>query len=79
VRECKSSPGFLGYQILERETGEEVEITLVTYWLSAGDITAFAGLDITKARLYPDDTAFEITPDHEVRHYSVLAQDIPGA
>ncbi|MBI4803875.1 MAG: antibiotic biosynthesis monooxygenase [Desulfovibrio sp.] len=77
VSECRSLPGFLGYQILERDLGPELEITLVTYWRSVEDIVAFAGQDITRARLYPDDAHFEITPDQEVRHYSVLAQETP--
>lgn len=76
VRECQALPGFRGFQILEREMGAEVEITLVTYWRAADDIAAFAGKDISKARLYPDDEAYEIVPDHEVRHYTVLAQEI---
>lgn len=79
VRECQSTPGFQGFQILERTLGPRVEITLVTYWRAAADIVAFAGEDISKARLYPDDEAYEIVPDHEVRHYAVLAQEIPQA
>jgi heme-degrading monooxygenase HmoA len=79
VRECQALLGFRGYQILERDMGLEVEITLVTYWRSAEDIAAFAGQDITRAKLYPDDATFEITPDREVRHYLVLAQDNPRA
>ena len=78
VRECQALSGFWGYQILERTLGPEVEITLVTYWRAAADITAFAGEDISKAKLYPDDEAYEIVPDREVRHYVVLDQEIPG-
>ena len=59
--------------------GLEVEITLVTYWRAAEDIAAFAGENVFKARLYPGDEIYEIVPDHEVRHYEVLSQEIPKA
>lgn len=77
VSECTALPGFRGYQVLEREQGGEVEITLMTFWRSLADVSAFAGEDIGQARLYPGDEAFGITPETQVRHYSLLAQGFP--
>ncbi len=77
VRETSSLPGYRGHQILERYVEGGVEITLVTYWDSLESITAFAGEDIGRARLYPGDEAFGITPDQDVRHYRVLSSSLP--
>lgn len=74
VREASALPGYLGHQIMERQSEAGVEITLVTYWESLERITAFAGEDIGVARLYPDDEAFGIVPERTVRHYEVLSR-----
>ncbi|MGE4292889.1 MAG: antibiotic biosynthesis monooxygenase [Desulfovibrio sp.] len=74
VKDTSATPGFRGEQILERDQGNTVEITLISYWNRLEDIVAFAGEDIAMARLYPGDEAFEIVPDHTVRHYEVLEQ-----
>ena len=79
VAETSATPGFSGYQILEREAGDALEITLVTYWESLAAIEAFAGEDIGQARLYADDDAYAIVPDRTVRHYEVLeASTLPA-
>ena len=72
IAESSALPGFLGHLILTREPGEMVELTLITYWESLSDIEAFAGKDISRARLYPRDQAFGIEPDLEVKHYTVI-------
>lgn len=75
VRECAGLPGYLGHQVLERDLGAKVEITLVTYWRSMQDVAAFAGADPSRARLWPEDEAYGIDSDLEVRHDRVLSQD----
>jgi len=32
IKETSTTAGFLGAQILNRDLGDEVEITLLTYW-----------------------------------------------
>jgi heme-degrading monooxygenase HmoA len=78
VRETSSLPGYRGHQILEHDMEGGVEITLVTYWDRLESITAFAGEDIGRARLYPGDEPFCITPDKDVRHYRVLSAALPA-
>lgn len=78
VAETSATLGFRGDQILSREAGEDVEITLITYWESLAVIQAFAGEDINRARLYAGDDMYAIVPDREVMHYEVLEQGFPG-
>ena len=78
VAETSTLPGFAGYQILERECTDGVEVTLVTYWASLQAITAFAGEEIGRAVLYPGDEAFEIVSETEVRHFRVLEAQWPA-
>lgn len=73
VSETSGLPGYLGHQILERDSQESVEITLVTFWRSLDHIVAFAGEDLEVARLYEGDEAYRIVPDTRVRHYRVTA------
>lgn len=72
VAETSALPGYAGYQILERELADAIEMTLVTYWASLEAITAFAGEDIGRAVLYPGDERYEIVSDTEVRHSRVV-------
>jgi len=76
VRECSALAGYLGHQVLERDLGDRVEITLVTYWRSMEDVTAFAGADPSLARLWPEDEAYAIESDLDVRHDMVLRSDL---
>lgn len=78
VSETSSLEGFQGFQILERDTGDIVEIVLVTYWNSLEDVKRFAGEIISEARLYPEDYKYEIEPDLEVKHYRVLESSFKG-
>ena len=78
VAETSALPGYVGHQILARDADGMVEFTLVTYWESLACVTAFAGRDIGVAVLYPGDEAYQIVPETVVRHYAVLACDVPG-
>lgn len=77
VRECSALAGYLGHQVLERELDGRVEITLVTYWRSMEDVAAFAGPDPSRARLWPEDEAYRIESDLDVRHDVVLRSTPP--
>lgn len=78
VQECAALPGYLGHQVLERELTDMTEITLVTYWRTMNDITAFAGENPSLARLYPGDELYGIIPEPLVRHDVVLEQAMPA-
>lgn len=72
VRETSELPGFQGVQIFQREADGKAEITLITYWDALSSIEAFAGDDIGKAKLYPEDAKYDLEPELIVRHYEVL-------
>lgn len=71
IKDTSTTDGFLGAQIFTRDLVLEVEITLITYWQSLEQIKAFAGDDISVAKLYPEDDKYELKPDTEVIHYQV--------
>ena len=72
VKETSNARGFLGSQVLARGAGDKVEITLVTYWEELSSIKVFAGEQIEKAKLYPEDWKYDLEPDLMVRHYEVV-------
>ena len=74
IRDAENTPGFAGAEILHRETGGAEEVVLVTFWDSMESIRGFAGDDIGKAVLYPEDHTYGIVSDAIVRHYTVCAR-----
>ncbi|OLQ86677.1 antibiotic biosynthesis monooxygenase [Vibrio ponticus] len=71
IKDTSSTAGFVGAQILNRDLGDEVEITLLSYWQDLECIKAFAGEDIGVAKLYPEDDKYHLNPDRHVNHYEV--------
>jgi len=72
VKETSSTPGFKGAQIFSRDYEDKTEITLISYWESLESIESFAGKNISKAKLYPEDYKYELEPDTAVQHYEVI-------
>lgn len=72
VKDTSSTPGFNGAQIFRRDIDGKCEVILMTYWDMLSSIEAFAGADINKAKLYPEDHHYEIEPELTVQHYEVL-------
>jgi heme-degrading monooxygenase HmoA len=72
VHETIQISGNLGARILKNEKDGWMHFVLVTFWRSLEDITAFAGEDISKAVLYPEDEKYELVPDLHVEHYEVV-------
>lgn len=72
VKDASSTTGFKGAQIFTRDLGDDVEVTLISYWESLDSIKAFAGVDITVARLYPEDYQYQLKADNFVTHYEVV-------
>jgi heme-degrading monooxygenase HmoA len=60
--------------MFRRTVGDREEFVVVSYWPDEAAIRAYAGEDITRARLMPRDPEFLIDPDPQVRHYRI-AQD----
>ena len=61
-------PGFRGCFLLERSENGEVEFLAVTHWQSLNSIRAFAGDDVSAAKIEPQARAvlsrFETTATH---------------
>ncbi|HDY7997974.1 TPA: antibiotic biosynthesis monooxygenase [Vibrio vulnificus] len=71
IKDTSATKGFLGAQILNRDLGDDAEITLLTYWEDLDCIKSFAGEDISIAKLYPEDEKYKLNPDLHVSHYEV--------
>lgn len=76
IKDSSATPGFRGAQIFRRSLSGKVELTLITYWDTLASITAFAGDDISQARLYPEDEVYELEPDFSVQHYEVIEHQV---
>lgn len=76
VADTVTTAGCHGYQILERYLKDNVELTLLTWWDTLESVKAYAGNNITKARLYPEDARFELDADEHVSHYEVTATSL---
>lgn len=66
------TPGNHGVYVLRRLSQGEAHFTVISLWDSLRGIEEFAGDDIARARLYPDDSALLIRFDATVSHYKVL-------
>ena len=71
VRDSEKTPGFKGAEVFHREIDGAFEVTLITFWDTFESIRIFAGEDIEKAVLYPDDYKYGITSGLNVKHYLV--------
>lgn len=71
IKDTSDTKGFVGAQILKRDLGNSTEITFLTYWEDIECIKAFAGEDISVARLYPEDEKYKLKPELHVKHYEV--------
>ena len=71
VSDTQSIEGCTGHKVMCRSLNGEMEIMLNTYWQSLDAMKAYAGDDIYKAVLYPDDYKYRIEPDTKVRVYEV--------
>lgn len=73
VKDTSRTKGFLGAQILNRDLGSDVEITLLTYWQTLEYIKAFSGENMSVANFHPEDDKYKLNPDRHVNHYEVCA------
>lgn len=64
--------GNRGVYVFRRFVGNEAHFMMISLWDSFDSITAFAGDDISKARLYPEDEGFLIRYDTTVTHYDFV-------
>jgi uncharacterized protein YciI/heme-degrading monooxygenase HmoA len=71
----RATPGYLGAEVVDRDTDGEVEITVTTRWRSLEDIARFAGADPDAAVVQPAARALLRTFDARVTHQVARYRD----
>lgn len=66
-----ATAGNLGAVLLHRRDGDEIHFELTTFWLSMDAVHTFAGPDVDRAVLYPDDVTYFTRWDQTVEHFIV--------
>ena len=72
VVEYRETQGNLGVYVLSRIEGNKTHFVLLTLWVSEDAIKRFTGLDMEKAKYYPEDTLFLLELEPTVMHYEVM-------
>jgi heme-degrading monooxygenase HmoA len=75
--ELKALTGFQGALLLTQPVGELVELTAHTMWDSLAAIEAFAGADITAAKVEPEALAMLAESDPTVAHRTAVLAELP--
>lgn len=75
--ELRGLAGFQGVLLLTRPVGELVEVTAHTMWESLAAIEAFAGSDITAAKVEPEALAMLAESGATVVHRSTVLAELP--
>lgn len=69
-----ATAGNHGAWLLRRDEGEVTHFTTLSFWDSVAAIVAFAGEDYERARYYPDDDAYLLEREPNVRHFTVVGE-----
>jgi len=75
IKDTQEIDACSGYKILRRPVNFEVEITFFTYWDSLDSMKEYAGDNLYKAVLYPEDDKYQIKPDLEVKVYEIIVSN----
>jgi heme-degrading monooxygenase HmoA len=75
--ELRALAGFQGTLLLTRPVGELVEVTAHTMWDSLAAIEAFAGTDVTAAKVEPEALAMLRDSDERVVHRTAVLAELP--
>ncbi len=76
VKDTQSIDGCCGYKILRRNLSQDVEITFITFWKTFEQMKIYAGENIYKAVLYPEDHLYKITPETNVKIFEIVAEKL---
>lgn len=79
VPELRAVAGFLGADLLSRDSADTVEFTVVTRWESMDAIRRFAGDDPERAVVDPEAAAVLRRFDRRVTHDEIVEQVEPQA
>ena len=75
VPELAAIHGYLGVTLLERELGQAVEVTVVTWWESLEAVRAFAGEAVETAVVHDSAARMLIDFDRDVAHHQVVVDE----
>ncbi len=64
--------GNLGWLLLRRSAGEEVELMLISFWESLAAVHRYAGPDAERPHYYPEDRAALLEPLEPAENFEVL-------
>lgn len=74
LKDYRATPGNHGVQVLQHTHENKTEFLLISFWESFDAIRAFAGNDIEKAVYYPEDEAFLLELEPNVKHFENAVQ-----
>jgi heme-degrading monooxygenase HmoA len=77
IPELRAQKGYVASNLLKRKNGEEIEITVISFWRSLEEIDAFAGSNREDAVVAPHAAAFLDSYDRKVRHFELAFADTP--
>ena len=72
VKECRSTPGNRGVQVLRRDVEGRSEFVFISYWENLEVVHGFAGPDINRAVYFPEDKDFLVEMRPNIEHYEVV-------
>jgi heme-degrading monooxygenase HmoA len=67
--------GYVGAKLLKRESGDGVELVIITFWQSLDAVKQFAGADFAQAVVNEEIIPLLLEYDRGVRHYEVVVED----
>ena len=73
VADCRRQPGCVDVLLGRRDERAWAVFLLVSVWLSADAMRAFAGDEVELAVRYRGDDAFQLVSDRTVTHYQVVS------
>jgi heme-degrading monooxygenase HmoA len=76
--EYAETPGNRGAHMLRRDEDGRTEFITLSLWDSREAVERFAGEEIEKAVLYPEDERYLIERDPIVKHYEVVQSVEPA-
>lgn len=74
IPDLRATPGNQGVYVLRSIQGDKAHFLFVSLWESLSAIEAFAGVNIEKARYYPEDATFLLELEPTVTHYEVVVK-----
>ena len=77
VPELRTQKGYVASNLLKRDDGDEIVITVMSFWRSLESIDAFAGTDRESAVVSPNVTALLSSYDKRVQHFDLAFADTP--